>query len=274
MNTIGGEMAGLKFAVRVPDEERRRQILEIFDTLSPQSGDGDCVCKIEDPEGRKMEKPVRRGYPRLGYGKMGEKVEIWLEEEKLMMGEIDGDRQRGTYYDVSPKNFLTLFSLFFRAFVQVCLLKFDGLLVHGCGIVKEGKGYLFMGPSETGKTTIAGNCGPKEVLSDEAVCVYRREGRWRIHSTFWRCWNMGSAELSRIFVLHRDEKRPAAWRVRGAEAMAWLSQNPFTTPDSFGHSGKLLELLSGLANDVPCIRMRIDPENAVWSDIENLLKTM
>jgi hypothetical protein len=50
------------------------------------------------------------------------------------------------------------------------------MLIHACGILREGKLVIFTGPSETGKTTIARLCGSKygKVINDEMLLVAGR----------------------------------------------------------------------------------------------------
>lgn len=56
--------------------------------------------------------------------------------------------------------------------------RFPALLVHGCGIARHGRGLLFVGPCDAGKTTIARLCGGRygQVLNDETVLVSRPDG--------------------------------------------------------------------------------------------------
>jgi hypothetical protein len=47
----------------------------------------------------------------------------------------------------------------------------EAFLFHGCGVLANGKGYLFTGPSGAGKTTVARLAGTRMVLNDEAVLL-------------------------------------------------------------------------------------------------------
>jgi len=48
---------------------------------------------------------------------------------------------------------------------------YDALLVHSAGVVRAGRGYLFVGPSEAGKSTVAELSRQHEVLNDEMNLV-------------------------------------------------------------------------------------------------------
>jgi hypothetical protein len=65
-------------------------------------------------------------------------------------------------------------------YYSACKVKYDGspppaLLVHACGISRYGQVIAFAGPSEAGKSTIAGLCGDKhgKVLNDEMLLLSR-----------------------------------------------------------------------------------------------------
>ena len=80
----------------------------------------------------------------------------------------------------SDAGFRYLNRLFYLAYYTACLEKYGGgppaMLVHACGspAVRAG-GHAFAGPSDSGKTTIAGMCREKDgrVISDEMVLVSR-----------------------------------------------------------------------------------------------------
>jgi hypothetical protein len=65
------------------------------------------------------------------------------------------------------------------AYYSACKIKYNGyppaMLVHSCAILRHGKAFVFAGPSEAGKTTIARLCGENngEVLNDETVLMSR-----------------------------------------------------------------------------------------------------
>ncbi len=63
----------------------------------------------------------------------------------------------------------------------------DALLLHASGIVMDGRGYVFFGPSGAGKTTVAKlAAGHGQLLTDENVVLRLRDGGVELCSTpFW-----------------------------------------------------------------------------------------
>jgi hypothetical protein len=65
------------------------------------------------------------------------------------------------------------------AYYTACKLKYNNvppaMFVHSCGVLRHGGVFLFTGPSEVGKTTVARFCGEQdgEVINDEMVLVDR-----------------------------------------------------------------------------------------------------
>jgi hypothetical protein len=83
---------------------------------------------------------------------------------------------------------IKIFDAGLRILISHLLLRNDGVLIHGAAIESDRRGYLFYGPSETGKTTISrisARAG-KRILSDELTAVRRIDGRYIVFGTpFW-----------------------------------------------------------------------------------------
>jgi hypothetical protein len=58
-------------------------------------------------------------------------------------------------------------------------MRYDGhppaMIIHACGILRSGQAFLFTGPSDAGKTTIAQLCRKRdgEVINDEMLLLWR-----------------------------------------------------------------------------------------------------
>lgn len=88
--------------------------------------------------------------------------------------------------------------------------RYDACLVHSAGAIVDGLGYLFVGPSEAGKSTVATLSRDHTVLNDEMNLVeFRPEGPRLVGTPFngfFRDKTAGAAPLAGILLL---EKGPA-----------------------------------------------------------------
>ena len=92
----------------------------------------------------------------------------WLEAAGGAAG-LDLVQEEGTLFDRGLENFLRVLSASF-------VLHQGGFLLHGSGVVRGGKAYIFFGPSGAGKTTVTRLSPRDTILSDDLTLVVRREG--------------------------------------------------------------------------------------------------
>jgi hypothetical protein len=112
-----------------------------------------------------------------------------------------------------------------------------GLLLHAAGLSRNGRGYVFLGESGAGKSTVArlGEEGGARVLGDEIVAVTSGEGGARLHGTPFgsrerpRC-APGAAPLAALCALQKAEE--AAFRPEPAGSRArWLLAHAVAAPE-------------------------------------------
>ena len=79
---------------------------------------------------------------------------------------------------IDPDSKINLLNqLISMSYYSACKMKYDtnppAMLVHACGILRDGWAMVFTGPSDIGKTTIARLCGDRhgEIFSDEMVLI-------------------------------------------------------------------------------------------------------
>ncbi len=125
----------------------------------------------------------------------------------------------------------------------------DGLVLHGAGLVADGRGVACCGPSGAGKTTLAGLL-PAWAVCDELVALRRAQGRPRLFALpFWKA-RPAEADLVAVHVL-RHGPQHARRRLGLAEALRALVRHtlwPVHAPDA-SHSA--LEVAASLAEAVP-----------------------
>jgi hypothetical protein len=113
-------------------------------------------------------------------------------------------RQRSAHLETQLH--ASAFDVFLRIFFSFLLLGEEGFLIHAAGLEKNGRGYLFTGPSDSGKTTVARTARGVRVLNDELVAVKKVSGGYRVFSTPFKGDFTGriaaiDAPLERLFFL-------------------------------------------------------------------------
>ncbi len=145
-----------------------------------------------------------------------------------------------------------------------------GVEVHACGIVDAtGEGYLFVGPSGAGKTTLARLWEQQHgvsILSDDRI-ILRRDGKeiW-MFGTPWH----GEAELSAAskarlkavyFIRHgRKNSLKSKGGTDAATRLFSCSFPLFYSPEGLGFT---LEFYGGIACSVPCSELNVVPNRKV-----------
>ena len=144
----------------------------------------------------------------------------------------------------------------------------NGVELHGCGVVDDDEGLLFLGFSGAGKSTLARlwrRHPDATILSDDRIILRVRGGRVMMHGTPWHgdeaLVAKGPVPLSRLFFLHQGPEctmRPCA----GSEAVASMFARcfaPFHCADAIAGTLATLEQTVGL---VPCADLWFTPDDA------------
>ncbi len=138
-----------------------------------------------------------------------------------------------------------------------------GCYIHSDGMNMDGRGYLFVGHSGAGKSTIAEMLQDHaEILCDDRMIVRKWEDGYWIHGN-WSHGTMpavsaGEAPLEAIFFLEKaDENRivPVKNRMESISALLGCLVKPLATNDWWE---KMLTLIPDIVSNVPCYRLRFD----------------
>lgn len=145
----------------------------------------------------------------------------------------------------------------------------SGCYIHSAGVRMEGRGYLFVGHSGAGKSTIAGQLSDRaEILCDDRMIVRRWAEGYFIHGN----WSYGtmpvvsanSAPLHAVFfleqasnnrVLHVKNRLDAISRLLGCLIKPMVTRNWWE---------KMLSLVPDLAAAVPCYRLQFDRSGRLY----------
>lgn len=160
-----------------------------------------------------------------------------------------------------------------RVLTALLLDRAGGLLLHGAGLVRGGRGLLLLGPSGTGKTTAARNAAGAIVLNDDLVALLPgADGAWRLLATpFSNATQVrpapGQAPLAGILRL-RPASEPAIAALSAGRAVAeLLGAVPVLVADA-QRLPPLLERLNRLAAAAPCAILRLRDRPDYWPVVD------
>ena len=152
----------------------------------------------------------------------------------------------------------------------------DAIELHGCGIVAEGAGNLFVGYSGAGKSTTTRLWNSRqdaEVLSDDRIIVREHSGQMFMYGTPWH----GEAHfalaqrapLKRIFVLEHGRGNVLT-RLNCSQMVAELFARSFVPFYRHQYLDHALNFLERVADSVPCYRYSFEPDERAVERILNL----
>jgi len=140
----------------------------------------------------------------------------------------------------------------------------QGLLFHGCGIMDKRRGYLFIGHSGSGKSTMAKLwLNEASVLGDEHIGVRKINAHFCVFPIFWRriATNKGVA-LRKIFFLHHDS-RNRVFKLSTKQAFLGLLKYSFCPVWHKKAMEGMLESCAELAQKIPCFSLHFIPDARV-----------
>ena len=150
-----------------------------------------------------------------------------------------------------------------------------GILFHACGINDNGSGYLFLGNSTDGKSTMAGLWSKTRatVLNDDRIVVREKDGESWMYGTPWhgdfREISSEGLPIQKIFFLHHGEKNRAILH-DGVEAVTMLLTRSF--PPLWDKNGMTFttQLCHHIVNKIPCFELSFQPNARIVDFVRNL----
>ena len=169
--TLDIQIGSICCGLRCPDDEVYHRLRRLYGNfLAEQSAD--VTIELERTPGRNGSEVDDQVFSVLR-----DEPDVFVVEMQCSPAESDA-------------GFRPLNRLFYLAYYSACLEKYGGslpaMLVHACGVLRRGRALVLAGPSESGKTTIAGLCGENDgrVINDEMVLLSRpaRDGGTSVQS--------------------------------------------------------------------------------------------
>ena len=140
--------------------------------------------------------------------------------------------------------------------------------LHGCGIVarKSGVGYLFVGHSGAGKSTMARLWNAHHdvgILSDDRIVLREHEEKTFMYGTPWHgeaaYASPAQSPLSKIFVLEHGFGNSIT-RLSPSQTISELFTRSFVPFHRKEYVNSALDVLQQVAASVPCYRYSFEPD--------------
>jgi len=157
----------------------------------------------------------------------------------------------------------------------ILLSRSKGVMFHGCGVDDNGSGYLFLGNSTHGKSTIARLWSENQatVLNDDRIIVREKDGELWMYGTPWhgdfKEVSSKGLPISKIFLLRHGQKNSAIPR-KGGEAVSMLLTRSF--PPLWDKKGMdySIGLCHRICNKIPCYELNFVPNRKIINFVRNI----
>lgn len=248
------EIAGISLGVECWDER-------FWSLLSPRYADfvsgssPDLILQVEVTEPSRDEVAARWSGP---FARIAGADRVLTIEGAGFRGAFDERSGRGWIaqpLDPSP------FETFLTAICAGRLLRAGGFFLHAAALVDGDRAHVFFGPSESGKTTVAGLVG-EGVITDEITALRRAGSGYRVSGVPWRGERL-SAPLGGLFRL-RKAGETAFVPLAPVEALRQLLPSVFFSRADSAEVARFLEVGGELVTRVPCHEMRFAPDRSFW----------
>lgn len=172
--------------------------------------------------------------------------------------------------DKTGQLLLFLFPEILYAFI---LPRYNGLLLHGCAVMKKGQGYCFIARSGGGKSTIAKLAlkGNLTVLNDDRVVIRKTGDCFKIYGNPWHGevskTKNRSAVIKQIFFLKKSPLNKVA-PISKRDALKILFTNLFSFPLNRGIIKNEFMLATEVIARLACYTFKFKPAVSVWRTLD------
>jgi hypothetical protein len=209
---------------------------------------------------------------RIGSRQEGPRMALWSYE---FAGWLEAARRRavlalshrdGHLFERGLENFL-------RVLMASFVLEEGGFLLHGSGVVRGGRAYVFFGPSGSGKTTVTHLSPEDTVLSDDLTLVARSHGGYQATGIPFGLAHQRPPQTGSAFPiasLNRLVQSPEVRRepILGARAVAEVAGSlPFVMQEA-GQAALAMEVVGRALSSLPVYRLHFRKDDSFWGVVE------
>jgi hypothetical protein len=170
------------------------------------------------------------------------------------------------------------FDAIYRIFYSICTVKLGGVFLHAASLIRNEKGYIFTGITDSGKSEIS-EMGKKDSihLTDELSVILPVDGQFQTFGTpFWGLFATGGANrgvaVEKLFFLVRDEKTFEA-PLTPAGALPRFMRNILNFASDPGFNTQLFLNASQLLQSIYFSELHSVPDPSIWPLVDSPVKT-
>ena len=158
----------------------------------------------------------------------------------------------------------------------IMLIRKEGFFLHASAVLDGKSSFIFFGPSESGKTTIARLSKDKTVLTDETTALARCNGSYNAYATpfagdFGRVKENTSGPIKAIFLI-KKAARFGRKKIKANDAVKQLFCNAIMPIDGPEISYYLFNTFEQFVRRVPCYELYFKAEPEIWRYIHGFVK--
>ncbi|HEC69847.1 MAG TPA: hypothetical protein ENI31_06160 [Candidatus Omnitrophica bacterium] len=273
--SLKAEVAGICSQFNLWEEDSFYFLKNIFKNFLSEKKENftvDIKPKLTEREtGLKLEKFNWDLLDKIRIEKFNTKFHIFSPEPlDYNLGFID-IRKNQCQFNSQPKILHRYLLLpFLRLCFQLFLFKSGGFFLHASAASQQKTGYLFVGPTGSGKSTVINRLSKDfKVLADELVALRKYNGYYCIYSTPWTEKRKKISRLEKIFLLRKAQYLQFK-KIKPIQAAFEIYSNILYCVSDYSLTNKLLNTLINLSHKIPCYTMYFALESPLSQRIKEL----
>jgi hypothetical protein len=163
------------------------------------------------------------------------------------------------------------FDSFLRILLTLILAREGGVLIHASAVSRNDRGYVFFGPSESGKTTITRLSTHHTILTDELAVIKPHNGGYRVYGTpFWGEFKPGRSNfhtpLYGLYALKKDTTNKVL-PINKVQAIEELYQCILFFSRDAQLFKMIFDICCAIVDAVPIRELHFYPDTSFWQVI-------
>lgn len=170
---------------------------------------------------------------------------------------------------IQNKSGQLLFYLFPEILYSFILPEFDGILLHACGVKISDRIFVFLAPSEGGKSTIAKLALKRGLilLNDDRIILRKMKGKFYAFGNPWHGevehTSSQWGEVNELFFL-RKARRNFVKEIDKKKIFAEMLNNSFYVKEDRNNFRKIIEVIGNMVNNVKGYELSFRPDTSIW----------